>query len=203
MKAWERETDPSVGVSLLTEIYQTTCVLIQLETQIGLYGRPLDPSRPGFVFPVYVAFLLAPTIKSSFAVVQIVFTIVALALTIGSVLLWLHVLRVKWTRSVVFLTVLLTPSSFPALQGLFVEDLTLVVAAVTSAFLAASGDTLFPLPSGSVTRHRGWVAAMVLPFTAPLGAARRQAAFFALADNSELSLVPLHAAGYDFQTPLQ
>ena len=46
---------------------------ITREIQQGYYGRPLDPSRPddpkdqqGFAYPVYVVFLLAPTIDLPF-----------------------------------------------------------------------------------------------------------------------------------------
>src|SRR5512142_2329456 len=47
------------------------------EIQVGYYGRPLDPGRPGdpkdqqrFAYPVYVAFPLAPTVLLPFAWVQ-------------------------------------------------------------------------------------------------------------------------------------
>jgi hypothetical protein len=46
------------------------------EIQLGYYGRQLDPNRSndpkdlqGFAYPVYVAFLLAPTVTSPFHVV--------------------------------------------------------------------------------------------------------------------------------------
>src|SRR5205085_6307403 len=49
---------------------------ITREIQLGYYGRQLDPNRSndpkdlqGFAYPVYVAFLLAPTVTSPFHVV--------------------------------------------------------------------------------------------------------------------------------------
>src|SRR5258705_4466993 len=47
---------------------------LTLEIQSGYYGRPLDPSRPEdpkdqqrFAYPVYVVFLMAPTIGLPFS----------------------------------------------------------------------------------------------------------------------------------------
>src|ERR1700686_1530177 len=47
------------------------------DIQAGYYGRPLDPprgedpkDRQGFAYPVYVVFLLAPTITLPFSAVQ-------------------------------------------------------------------------------------------------------------------------------------
>src|ERR1700733_11387258 len=47
------------------------------EIQAGYYGRPLDAARAedprdqqGFAYPVYVAFLLAPTVELPFEYVQ-------------------------------------------------------------------------------------------------------------------------------------
>ena len=48
---------------------------VTLEIQEGYWGRQLDPARPndpkdqqGFAYPVYVVFLLAPTVHLDFAV---------------------------------------------------------------------------------------------------------------------------------------
>src|SRR5271168_2458452 len=61
---------------------------VSREIQAGYYGRPLDPSRPGdpkdeqgFAYPVYVVFLLAPTIGLPFVIVQKVFFWILLILT--------------------------------------------------------------------------------------------------------------------------
>src|SRR6202049_4768667 len=72
------------------------------EIQSGYYGRPLDPSRvddpkdqQGFAYPVYVVFLLAPTIGLPFPVVQSGLRWLLLILTLASVPLWLRVLRCR------------------------------------------------------------------------------------------------------------
>src|SRR6184192_1808099 len=70
------------------------------EIQAGYYGRPLDPARPedpkdqqGFAYPLYVVFLLAPTITLPFSAVQAGFRWLLLIITVATVLLWLRALR--------------------------------------------------------------------------------------------------------------
>src|ERR1700730_6549483 len=54
---------------------------LTIDIQKGYYGRPLDRALPNdpkdrqaFAYPVYVIFLLAPTIKLPFSTVQFWFT---------------------------------------------------------------------------------------------------------------------------------
>ncbi len=74
------------------------------EIQAGYYGRVLDPDRAddpkdqqGFAYPVYVVFLLAPTIGLPFPVVQTGFRWLLVVLTLLSVPLWLR--AVRWRPS--------------------------------------------------------------------------------------------------------
>ncbi len=115
---------------------------INLETQKGYYGRALDASRPddpkdqqGFAYPVYVVFILAPLIGLSFHDVQIIFGWLLIVLTAGSVLLWLGALRWRWPVLAVAIAMMLTLGSVPAVQGIKLQQLSLLVAAL----LAASG----------------------------------------------------------------
>jgi hypothetical protein len=110
------------------------------EIQAGYYGRPLDAARAEdprdqqrFAYPVYVAFLLAPTVGLPFDIVQRSFYWILMAITILSVLLWLRVLRWStpwWTQ--VSLS-LLTIGSPAVMQGLKLRQLSLLVAAVILA----------------------------------------------------------------------
>src|ERR1700680_1078008 len=66
------------------------------EIQQGFYGRPLDPRNPSdptaqesFVYPLYVAFLLAPTVTLPFPMVQEIFRLLLLLAVAGSVPLWM------------------------------------------------------------------------------------------------------------------
>jgi len=113
------------------------------EIQAGYYGRPLDPSRPndprdqqGFAYPVYVVFGLAPTIGLPFAVVQKSFFWILLALTSVGVLLWLRVLRwpVPWSTQVGL--VVLTLGSLPVMQGLKLQQMSLLVAGLVAIAIA-------------------------------------------------------------------
>ena len=104
------------------------------EIQTGLYGRPLDPARPGdpidqraFPYPAFVDLLFLPAATIPFPIVRIVVCCLLAALTIASVLLWLRVLSWdldwKWTTVVLLLTL----SSYPALEGLYAAQIGLLV----------------------------------------------------------------------------
>jgi len=114
------------------------------EAQKGYYGRVLDSRNPhdpadqqAFAYPVYVVFLLAPTIRADFDDVQIAFRWILLGLTILSVPLWLKVLQWRVSRASVLTIVLLTLGSFPAAQGIKLQQLSLLVGAFIAAGLAA------------------------------------------------------------------
>jgi len=115
---------------------------ITLETQKGYYGRLLDASRPddpkdqqGFAYPAYVVFILAPLIRLSFHDVQIIFKWLLIGLTVGSVVIWLRALRWRLPPLAVAIAMLLTLGSVPAVQGIKLQQLSLVVA----GFLAGAG----------------------------------------------------------------
>jgi hypothetical protein len=107
---------------------------ITREIQVGYYGRALDPARPydptdeqGFAYPVYVVFLLAPTITLPFAVVQRGFHWLLIALTAASVPLWFRALRWRASRWTIASGVLLVLGSLQGIQGLKLQQLSLLV----------------------------------------------------------------------------
>jgi len=109
------------------------------DIQQGYYGRPLDPARPHeptdqerFAYPVYVAFLLVPTLHQELATVRQEAFWVLLALTAVSTLLWLRVLRWHLPSSGKVAIVTLVLGSLPVVQGLKLEQLSLLVAALLS-----------------------------------------------------------------------
>jgi hypothetical protein len=113
------------------------------EIQIGYYGRALDPRRPqdptdqqGFAYPVYVVFLLAPTITLPFPVVQIGFRWVLIFLTVATVLLWLRILRWRPSSAATIAFVILTLGSFPMLQGIKLQQLSLLVGSLIAGCVA-------------------------------------------------------------------
>lgn len=121
---------------------------VALEIQKGYYGRALDPSRPGdpkdrqgFAYPVYVVFLLAPLVGFSFHTVQLFFYWLLIALTAATVPLWLRALSWWPPPVVIAIAIALTLGSVPAVQGIKLQQLSLLVAALLagSAACVASG----------------------------------------------------------------
>ena len=113
---------------------------ISREIQAGYYGRPLDPALPhdpkdeqGFAYPAYVVFLLAPTVTLPFTVVQTGFRWLLVALTALSVPLWLGALRRKVSAETMAILIVLTLGSFPVLQGIKLQQLSLLVAGLIAA----------------------------------------------------------------------
>jgi hypothetical protein len=108
---------------------------ITIEIQKGYYGRALDATRPndpkdlqGFAYPVYVVFLLAPSIWLPFAVVHSLFYWFLAFLTAMSVLLWVRVLGWKLMPTGAISAIVLTIGSFPVVQGIKLQQLSLLVA---------------------------------------------------------------------------
>ncbi len=121
------------------------------EIQEGYYGRAIDRTRPydptdwqGFAYPVYVSFVLAPTITLPFAEVQTGFRWLLIALTVASVPLWMRILRWPasvWTVATLAIVVL---GSFQAIQGVKLQQLSLLVNGLItlSALLLTEGNLL-------------------------------------------------------------
>jgi hypothetical protein len=119
---------------------------ITREIQIGYYGRALDPSRPydptdeqGFAYPVYVVFLLAPTIALPFAAVQTGFRWLLFILTALSVPVWLRTFRWRASWWTIATNVIFALGSFQTIQGIKLQQLSLLVNGLItfSAFLLA------------------------------------------------------------------
>jgi hypothetical protein len=113
------------------------------EIQTGYWGRPLDPTRPldpkdraGFAYPVFVVFLLAPTIALPFPVVQTGFRWFLLLLTAATVPLWLRALRWRPSLTTTAMLIVLTLGSFQAVQGIKVQQLGLLVSGLVAGSMA-------------------------------------------------------------------
>jgi Glycosyltransferase family 87 len=114
------------------------------EIQTGYYGRPLNPARPSdpkdqerFAYPLYVVFLLAPTINIPFPVVRAGFGWGLAGLTVISVWLWMSTLQWRSSRTTAAVVTILTVCSLAAVQGIKLQQLSLLV-----AFLIAAGAAL-------------------------------------------------------------
>ena len=104
----------------------------------------IDPSRledpkdqQRFAYPVYVVFLMAPTIKLTFPQAQTCFRVAFIALTLISVPLWLKTVRWRPSFTVISILVILTFGSFGVVQGIKLQQLSLVVNGIMAASAAA------------------------------------------------------------------
>jgi hypothetical protein len=116
---------------------------VTVEIQEGYYGREIDASRPndpkdrqGFAYPVYVVLLLAPMISLPFHDVQIFFHWLLVGVTAASIAWWLRVLRLRWPFPAIAIAVALMLGSVPAVQGIKLQQLSLLVAALLAAAAA-------------------------------------------------------------------
>jgi hypothetical protein len=123
---------------------------ITREIQQGYYGRELDSSRPNdpkdqssFAYPVYVVFLLAPTVLMSFSSVKILSFWLLTGCAMLSVLLWEQSLSIpfSWWRTLT--TVVLLLGSYPFIEGVSLQQPVLFVALL--------------LAGSCVARQRGWL----------------------------------------------
>jgi hypothetical protein len=114
------------------------------EIQTGLFGRPLDPNRPGdqtdrrvFPYPAFTDLLFSPASEFPFPVVRVVIVCMLAILILAAVSLWLHALewRLQWQWIAVIS--LLTLCSYSALEGLFSAQLGLLVAFLLAAAVVA------------------------------------------------------------------
>jgi Glycosyltransferase family 87 len=121
------------------------------EIQVGYYGRALDPRNPGdpkdqqaFAYPVYVVFLVAPTIGFPFSEVQEVFRWFLVVLTASTVPMWLRAFRWRPPLLGTVSLMVLTLGFFPVVQGLKLQQLTLLVSGLIAGciVLLAGGHLL-------------------------------------------------------------
>ena len=112
---------------------------ITQEIQQGYYGRPLDPNRPddpkdqqGFAYPAYVVFLLAPTARLPFSAVQTGFRWLLFALVVVSGLLWFRVVQWRPSYETRLIAITLMLGWWPMVQGIKLQQLTLLVAGLLS-----------------------------------------------------------------------
>jgi hypothetical protein len=101
-------------------------VEVTREIQTGFYGRPLapqDPSDPtdehAFVYPLYVSFLLAPTVDMPFSAVQELFRWLLLLSVAFSIPLWMRAIEFRLGWLLTLSGMVFAVSSFAAVHGKF------------------------------------------------------------------------------------
>ncbi len=114
------------------------------DIQKGFYGRQLDPTNPSdpkwsesFFYPLYVVFLLAPTVTLSFSTVLQVFRWLLLLGIAASVPLWMYSVGLRLRPLHLASAMLLAVSTYPAVLEFHMQNLT-ALAALLLALAAAS-----------------------------------------------------------------
>jgi hypothetical protein len=123
---------------------------VTTEIERGFYGRPLNhsdaqsnPDRKRdpeeFAYPVYIVFLLAPFLGFPFHAVSLAFAVLLLLVTPATLWLWMRALNMRlppWAFAVALVALM---SSYPVLDGIHLQQLTLPVAAMLASGIVALG----------------------------------------------------------------
>ena len=114
------------------------------DIQSGYYGRPIDSHRPNdptdqqrFAYPVYVVFLLAPTIRLPFSAIEPVFRWLLVILIVATAWAWMRLLRWQPGSAIRVALLALILGNFPVIQGILLEQLTILVSAMLAASVLA------------------------------------------------------------------
>jgi glycosyl transferase family 87 len=115
--------------------------------QVGLFGRTLDSGDPAvpaalqdyraFAYPAFADLLFWPLALIPFSVVRIGLAVILSAATALSVVLWLRAFRLRISRVGLVSLSLFTLSSYVVLEGLFAEQVGLLVGFLLAASVAA------------------------------------------------------------------
>ena len=113
------------------------------EIQTVIYGAPVAPSPDdpsgiagGFAYPPYAALLLWSTVYASFATAQKVFLFLSVLLTLSSLAMWVRAFRMRLSPLHWVMVALFVLGSFPALQALKLQNLSLIAAAFIAITLS-------------------------------------------------------------------
>jgi Glycosyltransferase family 87 len=114
------------------------------EIQMGLYGRSIDPSRPGdpkdlriFGYPAFTALLFWPFSWLSFEISRLVFFFIQIPMIVATTVLWMRALSWRsdciWTAALCLLVL----TSYPALEAVYSGQVGVFVCFVLAASIAA------------------------------------------------------------------
>jgi hypothetical protein len=125
---------------------------ITREIQIGFYGRPLDPhkksdppAKESFVYPVWVVFLMVPTMTQPFGVVVGIFRWLLVSCIAVSVPLWMYATGFRLKPAIVIAGMLLSLSSLPAIVEYYQQNLTALLLFFVAAATACVVGNWFAL----------------------------------------------------------
>ena len=123
---------------------------VTADIQRGYFGRALDPKGENdpvdeqrFAYPLYVVFLLAPTIKLPFESVRTLYNWLAAILSVASVWLWLRAFGHRRPGLAVVIGGMLLLGNYAVVQALLLQQPALIVAALIAAAVAATSAGMF------------------------------------------------------------
>lgn len=115
------------------------------EMQVGFYGRQLDPKNPSdpkdqvaFAYPLYVIFLLAPTVTLPFQTALRLFQWLVLLSLAGSVPLWMYAIGLRVRPAFTLAGMILAVSSSAAISECHLQNLAVLVALMLAAAAASA-----------------------------------------------------------------
>jgi hypothetical protein len=118
--------------------------------QEGYWGHTLNRANPNdpvdearFAYPLYVVFLLAPTVGLQFGTVQIIYAWIAIACTIASVWCWLSAFEHRLSFTMMSIGSMLLLGSFPVVQAFRLQQPVLIVAALLAAAVCAAASGVY------------------------------------------------------------
>jgi hypothetical protein len=113
------------------------------EIQAVIYGAPVTPSSSdpsaiagGFAYPIYVVIFLWPTVGMNFQVARLAFAILLAILTLSSLYLYASSFGWPQSRRVFAVAGLFLLGSFPVLQGIRLQNLSLLAGFLIAVSLA-------------------------------------------------------------------
>jgi Glycosyltransferase family 87 len=130
---------------------------VTADIQRGYWGREISANNPNdpkdemrFAYPLYVVFLLAPTVTLPFESVQRLYLTIAITLSIFAIWLWMRTLDKCVNAAHVAAAAMLFLGSYPVVQAIHLQQLALfvfgliavAVAAIASGMLATAGVVL-------------------------------------------------------------
>ena len=113
--------------------------------QTGLFGRPMDPHRPAdppsefraFSYPLYADLLAAPLLPLGFNTVRVLLGTLLPLLTAASLVLWLRAFHIQVSSPKVSIAIVLLLVSYPVLEGLYAQQVGLLVGAALATSVAS------------------------------------------------------------------
>jgi hypothetical protein len=116
------------------------------QIQTGLFGRPLDPHRNPtdlpvtyrtFAYPVYAILFLGPFVLFPFEYVRLFAAVILAGAVACSALLWMQAVGLKLSTRKTLLLILLALSNYYVLEGLYAEQMGLLVGLLLAGAVVA------------------------------------------------------------------